>query len=452
MAILEIMFRQLSLFDHLDISEKSTDSYVQLEGNIPPDIPNGCLISIHRETPLKIYSLGFQPAKSIPEIPRWFFNKYACRSFSVLEPFAGSGTTILEGLSCGASVFWLDYHPLSRLICQVKTTNFNSSQVIEESHKIFREICNQEPVGETVKFNNLDFWFQKPVQIALEIIKFCILKSNPDIHPIFWLAFAHTVRKVSDMNDGMLLAAKRSKVAEIPQRSQADVYHQFKLSLDQTIAAICEWQKILKSSAGIAYELPYQDARILPGTWTVDAVMTSPPYINAIDYVWAAKFELHWLNLVKSDKDRLDLYSKEIGTERIASQEYQELGITGNLVLDRLIEQIYTGKNYQATKGQNQLRARVVYKYFLDMKKHFSESLSHLNPGGYYCFAIGDVSRICGVDIPVASLLIELAKEVGFSQIFEFHILLKNRKLNIPRNVNWANTIKHDTVVVLQKN
>jgi hypothetical protein len=170
-----------------------------------------------------------------------------------------------------------------------------------------------------------------------------------------------------------------------------------------------------------------------------------------MDYVWASKFELHWLGMVKSDEDRLGLYEKEIGTERIPLQERNELGRTGNRHLDHLIEEIYTGKKYEATRGQNALRARVTYKYFVDMKEHFAHSFHCLKPGGYYCFTIGDTSKICGVEIPVANMLTELACESGFEQHFHFHLLLKNRKLNVPRNVNWAGTIKHDVTVVLRK-
>lgn len=117
-----------------------------------------------------------------------------------------------------------------------------------------------------------------------------------------------------------------------------------------------------------------------------------------------------------------------------------------------MIENIYYGDKYKASKGQNQLRSRVVYQYFMDMKQHFITAYKSLKDGGYYCFAIGDVSTICGVDIPVADLLVDLASEVGFSKIFEFSMLLKNRRLNLPRNVDWAGTIKHDTIVVLEKN
>ena len=134
-----------------------------------------------------------------------------------------------------------------------------------------------------------------------------------------------------------------------------------------------------------------------------------------------------------------------------SKKEIKELGKTGYELIDLLIEDIYYGKKYKASKGQNELRARVVYKYFMDMKTHFESSFKHLKPGGYYCFSIGDVSKICGVDIPVASILTDLAYSVGFRKQFHFHLLLKNRRLNLPRNVDWAGTIKHDTIVVLDK-
>ncbi len=72
--------------------------YLHVEGEIPVDIQKGTFISIQRKTPLKIYSLGFQPGKSIPEIPRWFLYKYARKELTILEPFAGSGTSIIEAI------------------------------------------------------------------------------------------------------------------------------------------------------------------------------------------------------------------------------------------------------------------------------------------------------------------------------------------------------------------
>jgi hypothetical protein len=425
--------------------------YLHIEGNIPVDLPNGSFISITRETPLKIYSLGFQPAKSIPEIPRWFLQKYGTKKpFGVLEPFAGSGTTLIESLRQQASVYWLDYHPLSRLICRVKTTLFSPGDLLENTSKIIQSAYLHQKAPETVKFANKDFWFQAAVQEGLEILKHYISQSPEKNQPLLWVAFASTVRKTSDMNDGMLLAARRANFEKIPERSRGDVFEYFKGYVERAIEAVQEWQAT-NPDFEKSQELPSQDARNFAGNWTCDAIITSPPYINAIDYVWASKFELHWLEMVRDDKARLELYSKEIGTERIPRNKYKKMGQTGHPLLDTFIEEIYTGKKYQASKGQNELRARVVYQYFVDMRNHFLQSSQKLNPGGYYCFSIGDISKICGVEIPVALILKEMAKEVGLKEIFHFYLLLKNRKLNLPRNVDWAGTIKHDQVIILEK-
>lgn len=431
--------------------QQKSPSYLHIEGDIPVDLPNGSFISITRTTPLKIYSLGFQPAKSIPEIPRWFLQKYGThKPFTVLEPFAGAGTTLIESLRQQATVYWLDYHPLSRLICRVKTTQFSPGDLLENTSKIIQSAYLHKNAPETVNFANKDFWFQAAVQEGLEILKYYISQAPEKNQSLLWIAFASTVRKTSNMNDGMLLAARRSNFEKIPERSRGDVFEYFESYVERAIEAVQEWQTVCPDLEK-AQEILSQDARDLPGNWTCDAIVTSPPYINAIDYVWASKFELHWLEMVRDDKARLELYSKEIGTERIPRTQCKQLGKTGNPQLDTLLEEIYTGKKYQASKGQNELRSRVAYQYFIDMKNHFLQTVKHLKPGGYYCFSIGDISKICGVEIPVAFILKELATETGFREIFHFNLLLKNRRLNVPRNVDWAGTIKHDQVIILEK-
>ncbi|TAF07812.1 MAG: DNA methylase [Nostocales cyanobacterium] len=448
---------QLSIFTDTSQIEISSDidhpkakPYIEIKYNIPIDLPNGSYISLHRNSPLKVYSLGFQPAKTIPEIPAWFLQKYTSQSSVILEPFAGSGTSIIEALKVGRKVFWSDNNPLSQLICRVKTTRLPLIDILAASQKIVAEAHIEKTVTNSVNFSNKDFWFQQEVQAGLEIIKRKIFLSKLSYQTVLLLAFASTVRKCSDMNDGLILAAKRSNIKEVPQRNRQDVFKYFQFYVDKIIEALSEWYQFDWDIDDVR-EVPSQDARNLDGNWLCDAVVTSPPYINAIDYIWASKFELHWLDFVRNNQQRLDLSSQEIGTERIPSSEYKQLGKTGNHTLDNLIIEIFNGDKYKASKGQNHLRARVVYKYFMDMQQHFYSCYHKLKTGGYYCFAVGDVSKICGVEIPVADSLNDIATKLGFQEVFRFHLLLKNRKLNIPRNVNWAGTIKHDTIIVMQK-
>ena len=425
--------------------------YLQADGEIPLDIAEDTFISIDRNPALQIYSFGFQPAKTIPEIPRWFLNKYASKQWKVLDPFAGSGTMIMEAILFGAQPFWADYHPLSQLICRIKTTEYDLSKLQRACSLILNNSSIREKSTSTVNFANKDFWFQQEVSEALELIRDEILRSDYSSRDFLLLIFASTVRKVSNMNDGMILAARRPHIQAIPERTREDVFRWFQKYAEQGLSAIREWQRLCGGVQTKAIKLVENDARQLNEECEFDAIVTSPPYINAIDYVWASKFELHWLGLAANDSERLELYSREIGTERISSSECHEIGETGYSYLDNLIRDIYSGHLYRATKGQNHLRARVVWKYFVDMQTHFKAAYHVLKPGGLYCFAVGDSCRICGVQIPVASLLSEFAERIGFVKRFQFQLLLKNRRLNVPRNVAWADTIKHDIIVVLQR-
>lgn len=425
--------------------------YLQTIGEIPVDLPEDSFISIERNRAPEIYSFGFQPAKTIPEIPRWFLTKYASKRWRVLDPFAGAGTMIMEVILFGAWPFWTDYHPLSQLICRVKTTEFDLSLLQRACTSVVTKASTREKATSSITFANKDFWFQKEVCEALELLRDEILHSDRSVRDFLLPVFASTVRKVSNMNDAMLLAARRTHIKSIPKRTRDDVFQWFRKYADQGLSAVQDWQGLCGGAQTKAIQLDEDDAKQLSGESEFDAIVTSPPYVNAIDYVWASKFELHWLGLVANDRERLELYSREIGTERIPDKECREIGETGHNYLDKLIRDIYLGRLYMASQRQNRLRARVVWKYFVDMQTHLKAAYRVLKPGGLYCYAVGDSCRICGVQVPAASLLSDFAEQVGFLKRFQFHLLLKNRKLNVPRNVAWADTIKHDTIVVLER-
>src|ERR1043166_7454846 len=62
------------------------------------------------------------PAKFIPQIPRQLIAELAPRDGSiVLDPFCGSGTTLVEAQAAGLPAFGIDSHPLATLIARVKT-------------------------------------------------------------------------------------------------------------------------------------------------------------------------------------------------------------------------------------------------------------------------------------------------------------------------------------------
>ena len=139
----------------------------------------------------------------------------------------------------------------------------------------------------------------------------------------------------------------------------------------------------------------------------------------------------------------------EIGTEEISSKDFSEIPQTGIEELDTNITDIDEGKFYKASGRQNKTRAISTYKYFMDMKKHFSAAYNLLKPDSNYCLVIGDNS-ICKVIVPTSKYLIQIAENEGFTKKHSFEILLRNRTLNLPRNVNWSGKIKTDKIITLK--
>ena len=256
------------------------------------------------------------------------------------------------------------------------------------------------------------------------------------------------VRKSSYIAPGQMLTARRSDWRTIKQLSETDTIELF--------FSICqEYMDYLISFSRVANNKNFtkvigNDARTITlpnGISNVDLIVASPPYINAMDYIWANRLRVHWLDLVKNDEDRLNLYNYEIGTERISKKEYSQIGSMGIEEIDKTIAEIYHSHD---SNQQSKLRSRVTYKYFNDMKKHFGEAYRVLKNGGRYCIVIGD-NNIRKIYVPTSKYLIMIAESVGFKKETQFQIILKFRSMNIDRNLDFANKIDYDRMIVLKK-
>ena len=87
------------------------------------------------------------PCKFIPHIPRWFLNAYGSErtiELGVLDPFMGSGTSLVESNLLGYSAYGIDVDPLSKLLSKVKTTPFSQKELTVLSEVV--EALNEDLV------------------------------------------------------------------------------------------------------------------------------------------------------------------------------------------------------------------------------------------------------------------------------------------------------------------
>ena len=150
---------------------------------------------------------------------------------------------------------------------------------------------------------------------------------------------------------------------------------------------------------------------------SIDAVITSPPYPNEKDYTRTTRLESVLLGFVR---DKQDLRGMKQGLVRSNTRSVYKADEDDALVarhegiqrIARLIEErrIELGK----TSGFERQYARVTKLYFGGMVRHLAGLRSRLRPGARLAYVVGDQASYLRVMIRTGQILGELAQTLGY--------------------------------------
>lgn len=398
------------------------------------------------------YTHGFFKylCKFIPHVPRWAIKKYVKTDDSwVMDPFCGSGTTLVESTLLGCNAVGIDFDPLSNLITRAKSTPFKVKKLSDLKVQIsgllnYIERCKRVDQGLVPSIPNLQLWFSQKACDDLVKIKQGInqLKEgshDEHIEDFFNVCFASIIKRVSNADSQSPKPYVSKKIKKIP----GDAIELFKKEVNENFRKLEEF-----SSAALPCKrfVMRGDARHVDNFFrrrkivhSIDLAVTSPPYINAFDYVRSLKLENLWLDLL--DPNELGQHNQEqIGTEKI------KLDTT---IIDSMQRYNELFKTFQKIAEKDRRRAHVVMKYFYDMRLNLISVKNVLKPNGTYCIVVGN-SKIRDVEIPTHKYLIQLAEDVGFKLDGLFGYVIKNPYLRIPRQGR-GGLIKVDWVMAFKK-
>lgn len=401
------------------------------------------------------------PAKLICHIPYFFLNsEYCCPlSGTVLDPFCGSGTVLLEALLSGRNALGADANPLARKISQVKTSLLNHKQLNCVLEKLLYKISKD--TDETIPQHIMDnlFWYPpKTIVILRKIIQAIQSIEDSKIKDFFEICISSILKKVSyaDPRISVPVRVKAEKFApesrlhqnaikHINNISNLDILEVFtnvcKLNIERisTLQNVCE---------GISSKICSDDARRLTSDLdgnqlikdgTIDLILTSPPYAGAQKYIRASSLNLLWLEI--ADKQTL----RSLKTKNIGREDYRKSEITkpetGILTADNLLNILYVEGQYE--------RAHIVANYLNEMKVAIDESIRVLKPGGYFVMVIGN-NTVCGHEFDTQDYLTEYMITKGLSLEFKLIDDIKSYGLMTKRNKT-ASRISCEYVLVLRK-
>ena len=377
------------------------------------------------------------PCKFIPQVPRWAIEKYTKENDLVLDCFAGSGTTLVEAVLLNRNGLGVDFDKLSQLLCLTKTKLLSAKEIsyVRKNLDVKFNKSNKSKF-EIPDLKNIDHWFSKETIDELGNLKIMIDKEkHPNIKNFYLVCFASIIKKVSNADENSpkpyvssRFLKKKILVKDIFIKTVNNYLKSFEKYKDRKLGTT----KIISEDA--------RKLKISKLKNKIDLAVTSPPYINAFDYVRSLRLENAWLNYF-GDANVSEIKKRQIGTESISAKEYNEtLLTTGIKLLDDLLKRIYL---------IDKKRAFVIYNYFKDMEANLVAVKYLLKKGSHYIIVVGD-SVIRGVEVPTHKILIEIAEKNGFQLINLFSYIIKNRYLRIPR-ADRGGFIKFDWIIDLKK-
>lgn len=275
----------------------------------------------------RYYTHGYHPysAKYIPQISNRLISTFSEKNDLILDPFVGSGTTLVESKVLDRNAIGIDINPLACLISKVKTTVISITTVREISNfltSLRNEISHLR--GDTALFNfenkrpildnsftdnlhhNIAKWYYKNVIYELVTIKNNIdAIANDETRDFLLVAFSSILRSVSNATSGFgnLMINKKA-----PPKNR--IFEKFSLGVESMIQGMTEFGKVATNSRTTVFN---HDSRKLSfiNDETIDFICTHPPYMAAVPYAEYQKLSLWWLGY-----DQYDLEKSLIGGRR----------------------------------------------------------------------------------------------------------------------------------------
>ena len=330
-------------------------------------------------------------------------------SLRVLDPMSGSGTVLAVARANGHNAIGVDIDPLAVLISRVWTTAINStalrekgSEVLDLARQTFSSLRTRDAYpknadDETRKF--IRFWFDDYVRRQLASLANVIQDVRDEkIRDALWCALSRLIiAKQSGASLAMDLS--HSRPHKVFDRAPLKPFSKFCLSVER-VANNCIDNNL--PNPGPTACVHWGDARNLPiDESSIDLVLTSPPYLNAIDYLRCSKFSLVWMGY--SIREVRRLRSTIVGTE-------VSKGVDDNDDIRSILLQL----NLQPKLQRRQ--ESFLIRYIDDMSRALSETARVLAEGGKAVYVIGE-NTMRGTFVPNSLIVEKIANKAGLRRI-----------------------------------
>lgn len=325
---------------------------------------------------------------------------------TVLDPMMGSGTVLAIAKANGHRAIGTDVDPLAVLMSTVWTRAIQPADVLNEAVRVLEDAKRnfaklrvgdaypEHADAETREF--IRYWFDPYSRRQLTaLVRSIDTVRDKSVRDLLWCAFSRQIiTKQAGVSRALDLSHSRPhRVFEYAPRKPFNVFGE---AVEDVLNG-CIWTTT-KEIGPRTYASLGDARRLRLADRSIDLVVTSPPYLNAIDYIRCSKFSLVWIG-------------ENIGQLRIIRGTSIGAEVAG----------------VQCSKGVNhimrvtQLRGalpermqRILERYIHDMIRSLNEVARVLKKNGRAVFVVGE-NTIRGKFIPTGRIVTEAANIAGLS-------------------------------------
>ncbi|MBM4033846.1 MAG: site-specific DNA-methyltransferase [Planctomycetes bacterium] len=359
----------------------------------------------------------------------------------VLDPFCGSGTTLVAAQFLGFQATGVDANPLMCLVSEAKTTwdvalgQFKSraAEVLDALGRKLQEDGSDLSAASAIPMKSFNKWFLPSVLrevIAARQVLQELPSTGRGVKNLLRMAYAKALFESSQVSmcPGITFVKKPRPPLRVTLKRKL-----------MTIAADLQLLRSLDLHKQPRARVFQGDARDLSGQVeadSIDVLFTSPPYPTDIEYTRQTRAELYFLGFIETMDDvraikKLMVRGSPKNIYKTDNNQALVAGYDSVQTVSRAIHEVTKDKNW----GWDY--PRMVREYFGDMFACLRESLRVLRPGGWALFVVGD--QTCkGVKIPVTDVLRDIAADLGFAD--SYIETVRNRRstshsMSLPENI-----------------
>jgi len=444
----------------------------RVNGKVIPTLQNNlessCTVTgsqKRQSTRYSVHGMHEYKGKFNPQVVRGVLNILGATPNSrIIDPFCGSGTSLVECAHVGMTAIGCDMNPLAVYITNTKLKALATPEetlrtlFLRLVHKFEKQKKkNSLPVmaSDNERAEYLWNWFDKETLSSIEYLKLLAYTVTSEYSNIFLVLVSDLLRDYSLQEPTDLRIRRR--YSPFPQQPFWEAFKRKALQFLDNLATVQQVIGVRKgrSRAYLCDSRALDTAPKFPKPSTgYHAAITSPPYATALPYIDTQRLSLVWLGLILPKKIR-DLEACLTGSREFIQEQKKLWGDSLANNSRRLPDNIYEYclKLQKAVSSKDGFRRKSVpmlmYRYLSDMRDVFKSTLGVMQASAPFALIVGhNRTTLDGkdFDIDTPALLREVALECGW--LHEDSIPLQTYQRY---GSHMANAVQAETLLIVRK-